>query len=153
MVWKQWRQEKLYSINLERKMEDLSRSIGGRKFGNRMQWSAKLLVAQLCPTLCDPMDCSLPGSSVHGILQAKILECVVISYSRGSPQPRDLTHNSCVSCTGRRILYHCATSEDWTLPYNLLNQGRLAKVWQKLKQLGRSIIIDHQCHIISSRIE
>ena len=41
-------------------------------------------VAQLCPTLCDPMDCSLPGSSLHGILQARVLEWVAISFSRGS---------------------------------------------------------------------
>ena len=46
-------------------------------------------VAQSCPTLCDPMDCSLPGSSVHGILQARVLEWVAISFSRRSPQPRD----------------------------------------------------------------
>ena len=46
--------------------------------------------AQLCLTLCDPMDCSLPGSSVHGISQARILEWVAISSSRGSSQPRDL---------------------------------------------------------------
>ena len=51
----------------------------------------KGLVAQLCLTLCDPMDCSPPGSSVHGILQARILEWVVISFSRGSSQPRDQT--------------------------------------------------------------
>ena len=44
-----------------------------------------------CPTLCDPMDCSLPGSSLHGILQANILEWVAISFSRGSSQPRDRT--------------------------------------------------------------
>ena len=50
--------------------------------------SSESEVAQLCPTLCDPMDCSLPGSSLHGILQAKILECVAISFSRGSSQPR-----------------------------------------------------------------
>ena len=43
----------------------------------------------LCPTLCNLMDCSLPGSSVHGILQARILEWVAISFSRGSSQPRD----------------------------------------------------------------
>ena len=49
---------------------------------------------QLCPTLCNPMDCSPPGSSVHRILQARILEWVAISYSRGAPQPRDLT---CIS--------------------------------------------------------
>ena len=41
-------------------------------------------VAQLCPTLCDPMDCSLPGSSVHGIFQAIVLEWIAISFSRGS---------------------------------------------------------------------
>ena len=45
--------------------------------------------ARLCPTLWDPMDCSPPGSSVHGILQARILEWAAISFSRGSPQPRD----------------------------------------------------------------
>ena len=49
------------------------------------------LVAQSCPTLCDPMDCSLPGSSVHGILQARILEWVAISFSRVSSQCRDQT--------------------------------------------------------------
>ena len=42
---------------------------------------------QSCPTLCDPMDCSPPGSSVHGILQASILEWIAILYSRGSPEP------------------------------------------------------------------
>ena len=45
-------------------------------------------VAQLCPTLCDPMDCSPPGSSIHGIFQARVLEWVAISFSRGSSQPR-----------------------------------------------------------------
>ena len=53
--------------------------------------------------LCDPMDCSPPGSSVHGILQARILEWVAISSSRGSSRPRNQTH---VSCIGRRVLYH-----------------------------------------------
>ena len=56
---------------------------------------------QLCPTLCDPMDCSLPGSSVHGILQVRILEWVVISFSRGASQPRDWTWVSCIA--GRRF--------------------------------------------------
>ena len=50
------------------------------------------LVTQSCLTLCDPVDCSPPGSSVHGILQARILEWVAISFSRGSFQPRDWTH-------------------------------------------------------------
>ena len=56
-------------------------------------------VAQLCLTLGDPLDCSLPGSSVHGILQARILEWVAISFSRGSSWPRDGTQVSCI--TGR----------------------------------------------------
>ena len=59
---------------------------------------------QLCPTLCDPMDCSLPGSSVHGILQARTLEWVVTSSCRGRSWPRDQTHISYVSCIGRLVL-------------------------------------------------
>ena len=51
-------------------------------------------VVQLCPTLCHPVDCSSPGSSVHGILQARVLEGVAISFSRGSSQPRDRTQVS-----------------------------------------------------------
>ena len=47
--------------------------------------------------LCDPMDCSPPGSSVHGISQARILKWVAISFSRGSSQPRDRTHVSWVA--------------------------------------------------------
>ena len=50
-----------------------------------------VLVAQLCPTLCNPMECNSPGYSVHGFLQARILEWVDISSSRGSFQPRDWT--------------------------------------------------------------
>ena len=52
-------------------------------------------VAQSCPALCDPMDCDLPGSSVHGILQARILERAAMPSSRGSSQPRDQTRVSC----------------------------------------------------------
>ena len=54
----------------------------------------KVLVAQSCLILCDPMDCSSPGFSVHGILQARILEWVAIPFSRGSSQPRDQTWSS-----------------------------------------------------------
>ena len=53
-----------------------------------------VLAVQSSPTLCDPMDCSPPGSSVYGILQARILEWVAIPFSRGSSQPRDLTQVS-----------------------------------------------------------
>ena len=53
-------------------------------------------VAQSCQTLGDPMDCSLPGSSIHGIFQVIILEWVAISFSRGSSWPRDWTRVSCI---------------------------------------------------------
>ena len=54
-------------------------------------------VTQSCPTLCNTVDCSLPSSSVHGILQARILEWVVFPFSRGSSQPRDQTQASCIA--------------------------------------------------------
>ena len=58
-------------------------------------------VSQSCLTLCDPMDCSLPGSSIHGIFQARVLEWVAVSFSRRSSQPRDQTQVSRI--TGRRF--------------------------------------------------
>ena len=64
-----------------------------------------------CPTLCDPVDCSPPGSSVHGIFQTRILEWVAISFFRGFSQSRDQTCVSWVSCVGRQILYHWATQK------------------------------------------
>ena len=64
-----------------------------------------LICAQLCLTLCDPMDYSLPGSSVHGIFQARILGWVAIYYFRRCSWHRDWTCISCVSCFGREILY------------------------------------------------
>ena len=57
----------------------------------------KVLVSYTCPTLSDPMDCSLPGSSAHGILQARILEWVAIPFSKKSSKPRDQTQVSCIS--------------------------------------------------------
>ena len=59
---------------------------------------------QSCLTLCDPMDCSPPGSSACGILQANILEWIAISSSRGSSPPRDQTHISYISCIDRHVL-------------------------------------------------
>ena len=63
-----------------------------------LKWSE---VAQSCPTLCDPMDCSLPGSSVHEVFQSRILQWVAISFSRGSSRPRDRTRVSHI--IGRRF--------------------------------------------------
>ena len=67
-----------------------------------------VLFAQLCLTLCDSMDCSQPGSSIHGVLEARILEWVVIPFSRGSSQPRDQTW---VSCSAGRFFTIWATRE------------------------------------------
>ena len=64
-------------------------------------------VIQSCPTPCDPMDCSPPGSLVPEISQARILEWIATSFSRGSSQSRDPTQVSCVSCISSRILHHC----------------------------------------------
>ena len=67
-----------------------------------LQYLMKVLVAQSCPTLCNPTDCSPPGSSVHGLFQARILEWVAISFSRGSSQPRNRTP---VSKFSRLLIY------------------------------------------------
>ena len=75
-----------------------------------------MLVSQLCPILCDPMDCSLPGSSVHGVLHARILEWVAMPSSRGSPQLGDQTWVSCNAgwlftvWTTREARYACMLS-------------------------------------------
>ena len=83
---------------------------------------------------CDPMDCNLPSSSVHGIFQTRILEWVAISSSRGSSQPRDGT---CRSCIGRRVLYHWATWE--ALRRQLLGSKSPFKVQQTRDYLSANV--------------
>ena len=63
----------------------------GRCKPKLMEIDIDIEVTQSCPTLCDPMDCSLPGSCVHGIFHARVLEWVAISFSRIFSQPRDQT--------------------------------------------------------------
>ena len=60
-------------------------------------FSQTVLVTQSCPTLCNLTDCSPSGFSVHGILQARILECIAISFSKGTSRPRDRTLISCLA--------------------------------------------------------
>ena len=72
---------------------------------------------QSCPTLCDPLDCSPLGSSVHGILQARILEWVALPFSRGSSLPRDQIH---VSCIAGRCSPVWATREAQLCVFNLI---------------------------------
>ena len=103
--------------------------------------SVKVLVAQMCPTLHDPRDCSPPGFSVHGILQARILKWVDIQFSRGSSQPRDRTR---VSYIEGRSLTIWATTEaprnyikdfKWIISFHLChvfiswNGNKATKVW------------------------
>ena len=84
-----------------------------------------MLVTQLCPTLCDPIDCSPPGSSVHGTLQARILEWVTMHSSRKSSWPRDWTWNSCFA--GRFFI-----AESLGRPINCFIQ---AEFFGKIKEL------------------
>ena len=91
--------------------------------------------ARLCPTLCDPMDCCPPGSSVQGIFLARIQEQVAISFSRGSSWLRDQTH---VFCIGRRILYLWATWEahmTWTNHKSSGKYSLSACPWMTEKQI------------------
>ena len=82
------------------------------------------------------MDCSLPGSSVHGVLQTRVLEWVVIFSSRGSSQPRDRT---CISCIGRWILYHWTTREALWPSSGYLNENKNAHRCKMLVSL---------CHLL-----
>ena len=86
-----------------------------------MEFHAHAKLLQSCLTLCDPMDCCPPGSSDHGLFQARIFEWFAISYSRGSSQPRNQTHISYISCIVGRVVYHWAiweahTESWWTEP-------------------------------------
>ena len=76
-------------------------------------------VVQSHPTLCDPVVCSSPGSSVHGILQATILEWVAISFSRGSSQPRDWTRISCIA--GRHFILWATREPTLSLQFRMFN--------------------------------
>ena len=88
---------------------------------------------QSCVTLCDHMDCSPPGSSVHGILQASILEWVAMPFSRGSSWPRDWTHIYLHLLHCRRILYPLSHLGSPSLRYQRENQ--VEKSTRKLKGL------------------
>ena len=106
-------------------------------------------VAQSCLTLFGPMDCSPPGSSVHRIFQARILEWGAISYSRGSFQPKDQTCVSRVSCTGRWILYH---QRHVGSPLGSLLQLRLVSHLHSHPRQGRKASVDTLMKHVTSKI-
>ena len=113
-------------------------SMGSHRVGH--DWSdlaaavAVAAVSKPCPTLCYPMDCSLPGFSVHGILQTRILEWVAISFPRGSSQPRDQTY---ISYTAGKFF----TTEPPGKPtQRILVEGRKEKKEQR-RARGRNLSI------------
>ena len=89
-------------------------------------WCVDAKSLQSCPILCDPVDCSPAGSSVHWILQARILEWVAMSSSRGSSQLRDRTDVSYVSCNSRGFF---TTSATWYTSGSRYNSGSLSSAW------------------------
>ena len=94
-------------------------------------------VTQSCPTLCDPMDCSLPGSCVHGISQARILEWAADSSSRDFPDPGYWIRVSCISCPADRLF---TAAPPGKLPYDTWNAH---SVWSPL-------ISDQSLHSLSA---
>ena len=96
-------------------------------------------VTQSCLTLCCPLDCSPPGSSVHGILQARILEWVAMPSSRASFWPRDQTHISCVFCDAGKFF----TAEPAGKPYISSTIGSIIyrHMISQVKSLKRSELV------------
>ena len=110
-----------------------------------------------CVPLCDPGDCSLPGSSVHGVFQARILERVAISFSKESSRPRDRTRVSCVFCIGQQILYCLSPQGSPNIQLGMLRKQSkqkenkstvmeacigcvwMSSQWSKLKKIERKI--------------
>ena len=91
-------------------------------------------IAQLCPTLCDPMDCTPPGSSVHEDFPGKNTGVGSVSSSRGSSWARNGTH---VSCIDRQILYHCTPCRDpYSYPKKETEMERTVKDRTGLKEKG-----------------
>ena len=113
-----------------------------------------MLVVQLCLTLCNPMDCSLPGSSTYGILQARILEWVAISFSRGSSWPRDQT---CISYIKGRFFTLWATKEARLFSFSLENSKTLlfSFAGDSSVNLGDTLLlkINSVCFIDSNPLE
>ena len=95
---------------------------------------------------CNPMDCSLPGSSTRGISQVTILELVAISFSRGFFWPRDQTLISCVSCIGRWVLHHCNT---WEAPFTTMKNFKYCRCLVSLGYEARLKV--RACQVLHTR--
>ena len=108
-----------------------------------------------CPTLCNSMDCRPPGSSVHGIVQARILEWVAMPFSRGSSGPRDQTPGSCISCTDRQTLYHCTTWETqlWVISIRLNLTVEPSTRVQRVRELVAGVRKHHRVSICTGKLQ
>ena len=104
-------------------------------------------VLRLCLTLCDPMGCSVPGSSIHGIFQARILEWLVMPSSRGSSLPRDQTRFSYVSCIGSWVLYNQWHPGSHRLldSYLILRMPLLVQPYSFLSGVGNGNLLQYSC--------
>ena len=114
LAWRiPWTEEpgRPWSIGLQRVGKDWSDY--AHKGTKTLHAAAAAKSLQSCPNPCNPIDGSPPGSPVPGILQARILEWVVVSFSRGSSWPRDWICVSCVSCIAGRFFTHWATWEGY----------------------------------------
>ena len=117
-------QKLLHYLSLNRYVS--TRYLPGTALGMDTQHKSESEVTQLCPTLCNPMDCSLPGSSIRGIFQARTLEWVAISFSKRSSQPISWTLVSRI--IGRRVTVW-VTREIWDL-YFIRTKGRQGLHWR-----------------------
>ena len=125
------------------------RPAGARKTRGLFWIKVKMLVTW-CPILCNPMDCGPPGSSVHGIFQAGILEWLDVSSSRGSFHPRDWIHISCIPCFGRQILYQWATWE--ALSTYILQNGLWGPLTSLIVCIPHSLIISTTTGTLSASV-
>ena len=129
----------------------LSPAFAGESFTTCTAWEALssgyalCLVPQSCLTLCGPMDCSPPDSSVHGILQARILECVAMPSSRGSSQPKDRTQVSYIAGRFFNHLNHQGSPSSVCWKANVEAPVRIAVTF--------SLSLIHPCSQLKTRME
>ena len=119
-------------------------------------WGIVVLIAQSCPTRCNPTDCRKPGSSVHGIFQAKVLEWITIPFSRGTSWPRDQTWVYCIAgrfftiwVTGKTYLGN-RHGLIWCWISCLGNRSRsFCYLWGCTKILPFTLFVDYESCLIS----
>ena len=110
-----------------------------------------VLVAQSCPTLCDCVDCSLPGSSIHRILQASILDWIAIPFSRGSSWPRNQTWVSLPYL--RQILYHLSHHHQSPMWFLIYHQKLELKCPPTINDYKQTVVHTYSVKLLSNKKE